>query len=194
MRKNTKITLWGIIGVMAISAASFGLYQTLKPAAPDPQTATPDEVINYLSSDRFAKLAVTDRQNYMQRFHDSQFQNDMFFFNLDPGNLSEEKRLALMKNVLPAVAPMIKQRLNEYESLPQAQQMARLDTIIDHMLRNQKSGAPVGLTPQRLNLILQYLDPETRAQIRKHVPDLLIRMGQRSIKPPNTMANRSVQA
>jgi hypothetical protein len=36
-----------------------------------------------------------------------------------------------------------------------------------------------------MNLILQYVDPQTRARMRKHIPALMTRMKERGIKGLN---------
>jgi hypothetical protein len=63
------------------------------------------------------------------------------------------------------------------------EQTARLDAIIDQLqeARQSNQGTKTSST-ERLNLVLQYLDPHTRARIRKHIPALLVRMQERGIQ------------
>ena len=95
--------------------------------------------------------------------------------------ISEPQRQKLMANVLPVIGPIVTQRLDEYENLPPREQTARLDAIIDQMMKFNKENGGRMFSPQRLGLILQYVDPYTRARLRKHVPELTKRMVERGI-------------
>jgi hypothetical protein len=89
--------------------------------------------------------------------------------------------------VLPVIRPMINQRLDEFEALPPRQQTARLDAIIDRMEQFRREDGARTFLPQRLALILQYLDPYTRARLRKYMSALAKRMLERGIAPSRIM-------
>jgi len=57
-----------------------------------------------------------------------------------------------------------------------------LPTITDVLLPYVKDREVMHCPADRFNLILQYVDPHTRAKLRKHVPALLIRMKERGIQ------------
>jgi hypothetical protein len=82
---------------------------------------------------------------------------------------------------------MINQRLDEFEALPPRQQTARLDAIIDRMEQFRREDGARTFLPQRLALILQYLDPYTRARLRKYMSALAKRMLERGIAPSRIM-------
>jgi len=58
------------------------------------------------------------------------------------------------------------------------QQQVRLDAIIDRLEEQRRENPQAMFSPERFNLMLQYVDPRTRARIRKHIPAIRKRMAE----------------
>jgi hypothetical protein len=141
---------------------------------------SPEKAVEYLTSEKFAKMSIEDKQQCLEQIRQSYSETLMLTLFYNP-EISEPQRQNLMENVLPIIGPIVSQRIDEFESLPPRQQTARLDAIIDRMaLFNTENGGRM-FSPRRLALVLQYLDPHTRARLRKHIPDLTKRMVERGI-------------
>jgi hypothetical protein len=141
---------------------------------------SPEKAVEFLTSKKFVKMSTEDKRRYLEQIRQSYSKTPMLTLFYNP-KISEPQRQKLMENVLPVIGPMVSQRIDEFESLPPRRQTARLDAIIDQMaLFNTENGGRM-FSPQRLALILQYLDPYTRARLRKHIPDLTKRMVERGI-------------
>ena len=180
MKKDRRIII--VCALVVIAAGVLGWRQWSRPALPDPQTSEPEETVEFLASEQFSKAKADDKREYVEemRVRDSQTPVLSLLFN---PKVTEAQRKKVMQNILPVMAPVIKQRLNEFHELPPAQQTARLDAIIDQMQAFRKSHPDAKPSPERLNMILQYVDPYTRAKLREHMPALRQRMKQRGIEP-----------
>lgn len=140
----------------------------------------PEKTVEYLASEKFVRMSMKDKRQYLEEIRRSYSETPMLtlFYNPD---IPEPQRRKLMKNVLPVIGPIVSRRIDEFESMSPREQTARLDAIIDRMvLFNRQNGGRM-FSPQRLGLILQYMDPYTRARLRKHIPALTGRMIERGI-------------
>ncbi len=141
---------------------------------------SPEKTVEYLASEEFVKMDMADKRQYIEEIRQSYSETPMLTLLYNP-KIPQSQRQKLMENVLPVIGPMVSQRIDEFESLSAREQTARLDAIIDRMaLFNQENGGRI-FSPQSLGLILQYLDPYTRARLRKHIPALTRRMVERGI-------------
>jgi hypothetical protein len=179
MKKKHGIMI-GCGAVILVAVCVLVLSRPNRPAPPAPQTSTPEQAVEYLASERFVKADRDDRQQYIQTMRVADSNTPVLTLLLNP-RLPEQRRQKVIENILPVVAPAINQRLDEFEQLPPAERIARLDAIIDQMQAFRKEH-PKGLSSaERFNLILQYVDPHTRARLRKHLPALRERMKQRGL-------------
>jgi hypothetical protein len=141
---------------------------------------SPQKTVEYLASEKFVRMSTENKRRYLNEIRQSYGKAPMLTLFYDP-KISEPQRQKLMANVLPVIGPIVTQRLDEYENLPPREQTARLDAIIDQMmLFNKENGGRI-FSLQRLGLIFQYVDPYTRARLRKHIPELTKRMVERGI-------------
>lgn len=182
MKINRKTIVVGCTAVLLVVAGGLGVSRLMGPKPPEPQVAAPEETVAYLASERFAKMGQDHKREYIQKIRVPDSETPVLTLLFNP-SVSEDQRRRAMENVLPAVAPVIDQRLDEFDRLPAAEQTARLDAVIDQ-LQATRSGGAGGMVASaaRLNLILQYIDPHTRAKLRDHMPALRARMKERGIK------------
>jgi len=182
MKKQHQILLGCAAAAILIALSIVGVRRWNRPTPPEPQADKPEETVEYLASEQFVKAAEDDKQEYVQKLRVRDSQTPILSLLFNP-NVTEQQRKKVMAHVLPVIAPMIEQRVNEFQQLPPAQQTARLDAIIDQMQTFRKNHPAATASAERLNMILQYVDPHTRAKLRKHVPALRARMKQRGIEP-----------
>ncbi|MBN2129092.1 MAG: hypothetical protein JW741_06325, partial [Sedimentisphaerales bacterium] len=174
MKKKHGILIAGG-AVVLVAVCVLALSQLNRPEPPEPQASTPEQTVEYLASEQFAKADRDDRRQYVRKMRVADSNTPVLSLLFNP-NVSEQQRQKVIENILPVVAPAINQRLDEFERLPFAERTARLDAIIDQ-IQAFRQNHPSGLSSaQRLNLILQYVDPYTRARLRKHLPALRDRM------------------
>lgn len=141
---------------------------------------SPEKAVEYLTSEKFVKMSIENKQQYLEQIRQSYGETPMLTLLYNP-KISEPQHQKLMENVLPVIGPMVSRRIDEFESLPPQEQTARLDAIIDRMVMFNTENSGMMLSPQRLALVLQYLDPYTRARLRKHIPDLTKRIVERGM-------------
>lgn len=166
--------------VVLVAICAFGISKLSHPEPSTSQTVAPQQAVEYLTSDNFAKADRDDRQQYLQQMSVADSNTPVLSLLFNP-NVSEQQRQKVIENILPVITPAINLRLDEYEQLPRAERTARLDAIIDQMQAFRKDH-PNGLSSaERFNMILQYVDPHTRARLRKHLPALQNRMKQRGL-------------
>ena len=178
MSKNHKrIVIASAVGLAALAALCVVLSVT-RPEPPAPQAATPEQTVEFLSSDRFARMDDDEKRQYVRQIDVPGSETPIMTLMFRPG-VSDEQRQRVMEHILPVVGPLIDQRLDEFDRLPPAEQTARLDAIIDQMQSKRGDNPSLFSTAKRLNLVLQYVDPHTRAKIRAHMPALMARMKQR---------------
>ncbi len=180
MSKNRKrIIIGSATGLLALVAVFVALYIT-QSEPPTPQAVTPEQTVAFLASDRFARMDDEQKRQYVRQIQVPGSETPIMTLLFRPG-VSDEQRQRVMERILPVVGPLIDQRLDEFDHLPPAQQNARLDAIIDQMQKTRGENLGLLSTARRLNLVLQYVDPHTRAKIRAHMPALVARMKQRGI-------------
>lgn len=180
MTGKKKIAVAFCAAVAVVVICGLGLWGRFASRAPKFDVNSPEKAVEYLTSEKFVRMSVDDKRRYIEQIRQSYSETPLLtlVYNTE---ISEQQRQKLMENVLPVIGPMVSRRIDEFESLPPEQQTARLDAIIDQMaLFNQGNGGRM-FSPQRLALVLQYLDPYTRARLRKHVPALTKRMFERGI-------------
>jgi hypothetical protein len=180
MKRNRKIIIAFSVTVCVLFALLVVLSLDFGSAPPDPQAATPDQTAEYLASEQFVKMDRDDKEQYLDKISRSYSETPMLTLFLN-SSLSEVQRQKLMENILPVIGPGISQRIDEFESLSPREQTARLDAIIDRMEQYRQSNPGTMFSPERFNLILQYIDPHIRARIRKHIPAMRQRMSERGI-------------
>lgn len=177
-KRKIAVALCATVPVVVICCLS--LWSCFKSKPPAFEVNSPQKTVEYLASEKFVKMSMKDKRQYLEEIRQSYSETPLLTLFYNP-EISEPKRRKLMENVLPVIGSLVSQRIDEFESLPLRQQTARLDAIIDQIaLFNTENGGKM-FSPQRLALILQYLDPYTRARLRKHIPDLTKRMIERGI-------------
>jgi len=180
MTSKKKIAIAFCAAVSVVIICGLGLWGRFSSRPPAFDVNSPEKAVEYLASEKFVRMSIEDKRQYLEQIRQSYSETPMLTLFYNP-KISEPQRQKLMENVLPVIGPMVSQRIDEFESLSPRQQIARLDAIIDQMaLFNTENGGRM-FSPQRLALILQYLDPYTRARLRKHIPDLTKRMVERGI-------------
>jgi len=179
-KKHKRIIIASAAGLLALIGLLVTLYVT-QPEPPVPQAATPEQTVEFLSSDRFARMNDTDKRRYVRRIEVPDSNTPILTLLFRPG-VSDDQRQRVMERILPVVGPLIDQRLDEFDRLPAAEQTARLDAIIDQMQQARGDNPGLLSTAKRLNLVLQHVDPHTRAKIRQHMPALVARMRERNLQ------------
>ncbi len=182
MKRQNQIIVVCAAAVIVVGTGVLGLRKLNRPTPPEPQTSTPEEAVEYLGSEQFVKAAEDDKKEYVRQMQIRDSNTPVLSLLFNP-TVTEEQRQKVLKNILPVMAPVIEQRLNDFQQLPPAQQVARLDAIIDQMQAFRKTHPETKPSAERLSMILQYVDPHTRAKLRKHMPALWERMKQRGIEP-----------
>lgn len=183
MSKNRRILTICVAGMLILSGI-YAASNLSRPKPPSPQTATPGQAVAYLASEAFARMGSEDQQEYVRQIQVPGSQTPVLTLLSDP-SVPEEQRRKVMKNVLPAVGALINQRLDEFDRLAADQRVAKLDAFIDQLQKARKDGQGTVSSMERMNLMLQYVDPQTRAKMRKHIPALLSRMKERGIQGLN---------
>ena len=180
MTGKRKIVVAFCAVVPVVIICGLGLWGRFSSRPPAFDVNSPEKAIEFLTSERFVRMSIEDKRQCLEQIRQSYSETPMLTLFYNP-KISEPQRQKLIENVLPVIGPMVSQRIDEFESMPPRQQTVRLDAIIDQMaLFNTENGGRM-FSPQRLALILQYLDPYTRARLRKHIPDLTKRMVERGI-------------
>ena len=181
MKSKTKI---GIVcaagGITVVVCAAYFLLGGPDSPPPDANEATAQETVDYLASEEFVKMGKGGKEEYLEQISE-RYSDTPVLALLSNSNLSEQQRQQLVANVLPIIAPGIGQRIDEFENLPAKEQQARLDAIIDRLVEYRKVNPQAMFSPERFNLMLQYVDPHTRARLREHIPAMRQRMAERGI-------------
>ncbi len=167
--------------VVAASAVCAGfLFSRSGEAPPDASEATVQETVEYLASENFVRMDKGNKEEYLEQINKSNTETPLLtlFLNL---NLSEAQRQKLMANILPVISPLINRRVEKFEKMSAQEQRVLLDAIIDRLEHFRQTNPDKVFSPERFNMILQYIDPHTRARIRKHVPAMRKRMAERGI-------------
>jgi hypothetical protein len=133
-----------------------------------------------LASEEFVKMDKDSKEEYLEQINQTYTETPVLTLLLG-SSLSEQQRRQLMANILPIIGTGIGQRIDEFESMPAEQQQVRLDAIIDRLEEYRKVNPQALFSPERFNLMLQYVDPHTRARLREHIPAMRQRMAERGI-------------
>jgi hypothetical protein len=180
MTSKKKIAIAFCVALLVVVISCLGLWGRFSSRPPAFDVNSPEKAVEYLTSEKFVKMGMEAKRQYLDEIRQSYSEAPMLTLFYNP-EIPEPQRQKLMENVLPVIGPMVSQRIDEFENLSPQGQTARLDAIIDQMaMFNQENGGRL-FSPQRLALILQYLDPYTRARLRKHIPALTRRMIERGI-------------
>jgi hypothetical protein len=180
MTGKRKIAVAICVGAPVVVIGGLVLWGRLSSRPPAFDVNSPQQTVEYLASEKFAGMSMADKRQYLEQIRKSYGETPMLTLFYDP-QLSEPQRQKLMANVLPVIGPIVTQRLDEFENLPPAERTARLDAIIDRMVLFNKENGGRMFSPQRLGLILQYVDPYTRARLRERIPELTKRMVERGM-------------
>ncbi len=181
MNRNSRILIGCCAGGLLALASVLVVSSVGRSQPPMPQVATPEKTVEFLASQAFTKMDSDDRREYIRRVQVPGSQTPVLSLIFDP-SVPEEQRRRVMQNVLPVVGPLIDQRLDEFDRLPADQKVARLDAFIDQLQKSRQGSQGEMSSAERMNLMLQYVDPQTRAKMRKHIPALLVRMKERGIR------------
>jgi len=180
MTKTNKIVVVSSVAGLLVLVGLFAVMSVTRSAPPNPQTATPEQTVEFLASDRFARMSEEKKRRYIRQIEVPGSKTPILSLLFRPG-VPDEQRQRVMERILPVVGPLIDQRLDEFDRLPDAEQTARLDAIIDQMQQNRGENPGLFSMAKRLNLVLQYVDPHTRAKVRQHMPALVARMRERGM-------------
>lgn len=182
MKKNHRIIIACCAAGLLVLAGVFVASHLTRSRPPVPQAATPEKTVEYLASSAFVKMAPQDKRGYVRAIQVSGSKTPVLSLLFDPG-VPQEQRRRVMENVLPVVGPVIEQRLDEFDRLSTAEKTARLDAFIDQLRTARREGqGGMSSSVERMNLVLQHVDPHTRAKMRKHIPALMARMKERGIQ------------
>lgn len=181
MKKNHRIIIVCCAAGLLVLVCVFAASRLTRSRPPAPQTATPEKTVEYLASGAFVKMAPEDKREYLRAIQVPGSKTPVLSLLFDPG-VPPEQRHRVMENVLPVVGPVIEQRLDEFDRLPAAEKTARLDAFIDQLQAARKGNQTMPSSVERMNFVLQYVDPHTRAKMRKHIPALMARMKERGIQ------------
>jgi hypothetical protein len=179
-RRYKTLAAGGAAGLLILACLLVALRAT-RSRPPQPQAAAPEQIAAYLASGAFVKTAPDEQRRYLQAIQVPDSKTPVLALLFHP-DVSDDQRRRMLENILPVVGPVINQRLDEFDRLPAAEQTARLDALIDRMQAARQNKVGTMSSMERMNLVLQYLDPYTRAKMRKHVPALLLRMKERGIQ------------
>jgi len=180
MKSGMKIGVLCAVGAAAIVCALFFLFGGSDSPPPDANEATAQETVEYLASQEFVKMARDGKEEYLEQINQTYTETPMLTLLLN-SSLSEQQRQQLMANILPIIGPGIGRRIDEFENMSAEEQQSRLDAIIDRLEEQRRANPQAMFSPERFNLMLQYVDPHTRARIRKHIPAMRQRMAERGI-------------
>jgi len=180
MRSGTKLGILCAVGAAAVVCGAVVFFAGSDVSAPDVNEATPQVTAEFLASQEFTGMGKGEKGEFVEKVSET-YPDAPVLTLLSNSNLSEEQRNRLMANIMPVIAPVITRRLDEFESMSPKEQEARLDGIIDRIEEYRKANPQETYSPERFNLMLQFVDPHTRARLRKHIPEMRERMEQRGI-------------
>ncbi|MBN2270717.1 MAG: hypothetical protein JXN61_08890 [Sedimentisphaerales bacterium] len=180
MKIGMKIGVFSVVGAAVVVCAAFFFFGGPDSSPPDANEATAQETADYLVSEEFVKMGKGDKEEYLEQINE-RYTDTPVLSLLSNSSLSEQQRQQLMANILPIIGPGIDKRIDEFENMPAEQQQVRLDAIIDRLEEYRKVNPQAMFSPERFNLMLQYVDPHTRARLREHIPAMRQRMAERGI-------------
>ena len=201
MRSRHK-TMAVIVAAAVASAGGIWLYSLWFPRPPEPETAEPEEVRDYLASDRFGKLSEEERAEYLQALRDSgQMPRGRRGRRSADEELTAEEgeqREKIRKNIMPVFRKRHEERLKAYFELPEEERTAYLDEMIDRIQQHRSERRPDnehapreqrrrGPSPERMKERIETTDPETRAQSTEFRRALRERMEERGVHRPHTL-------
>jgi hypothetical protein len=106
------------------------------PVVPEPEKQTPDEVVAYIASDKFARLPEPERYAYFRKIDkDSPWR---IFRRAGEADVDEETMKKLRENVRPLMHRHMKERMDEYFGKSPEEKQAHLDAMIDRMQERRK--------------------------------------------------------
>jgi hypothetical protein len=173
-------------GLAALTVVGAILYLVVSrgPDSPEEvvsQLETPENVVEYLGSEKFGDLSVEQRAEVLEELRRSGKGRPVSTVKLDEQELEK-----IRKNVAPAIRKLIQRRVETYHALPEDQKTAYLDGIIDEIqerMANGKAfgrdGEKYGLTPEQMKQHIESSTPEERAQQSAFQTALFSRMLQR---------------
>jgi len=192
MKMNEKKWIVGGASLAVLVGAVLIAFWIGREPPPDPRTATTEQTLDFLASDRFVNMSQDKKRRYLDQFlpdDDAPF----ITLSINPADIPPDRRQKLLENILPVITPKINQRFDEFEQMSPDQQTAHLDKIIDRLALYRQNNPAETITPRRMNTILQHMDPYLRARFRKHMPALMARMAARGVKPLKGMFDNLVK-
>ena len=107
-----------------------------KPTAPDPNTQSPEQIAQFMASDRFASLPPETKNRYLERIR--QIGQDRGRRALPTDNLSDEQRRKLRENMRNAWEQQMDDRMKQFFELSPEKRTAYLDQMIDRMQQRMR--------------------------------------------------------
>ena len=180
MKSGTKIGVFCVVGAAVVVCAVLFFFRGSDSPPPDANGATVQQTVEYLASEEFVKMDKDSKEEYLEQINQTYTETPVLTLLLD-SSLSEQQRQQLTANILPIIGPGIGRRIDEFENMSGEEQRVRLDAIIDRLEEYRRENPQTMFSPERFNLMLQYVDPHTRARIREHIPAMRQRMAERGI-------------
>ncbi len=122
----------GLLGILIFGIAALAIRG--KASAPNPKTADPKHVANYLASNSFRKLSNEKKQDYLNQLRQ---RTD---FSGPPRGLSEAQQEQIRRNIEPVMRAGMEKEIEDFAKLSPADQIAFLDQRIDQMEAMRKKG------------------------------------------------------
>jgi hypothetical protein len=204
-----------VSGCGSESAGNGGATVTVRPPVintTEPAETSPLAVARYIASDEFATRPAAEKVAFLEKAHKLRNSSRPGRGLRDPiGQLSEEERDRLHRNVRPVMKQMMMKRVTEFHALEtDAERTAYIDRLIDERMARRKaheaarkdreaarkpdggSGDTVaGSRPRRrgpdaarMKKRIETSTPEERAQVQEFFKAVMKRMVERKISPP----------
>ncbi|MBN1554382.1 MAG: hypothetical protein JXA11_06530 [Phycisphaerae bacterium] len=129
-----------VVAVAAIAAGGATTCWTLfrDPPPPNPETARPEEIVEFFASEQFANLPPEKKQEYFEEVRQKNDGSPRRMMR-SAENLTEQQREKLHENMGSIFMARMEQEINRYFDLPPEQRTAYLDEMIDrHEQRRQE--------------------------------------------------------
>lgn len=140
MKRKKLILIVAAASVAVAGAAGAGAYWWYKDQPPDPKTATPEEVLAYVASERFTNQSDERKQEYFDTMQ-KESKTPPHEMMRAAQKFPDKEREALHKNMGSMFQARMRQEINHYFELPAEERVAYLDNIID---RFEQHGPPPG--------------------------------------------------
>ncbi|MBI9018078.1 MAG: hypothetical protein JEZ07_12550 [Phycisphaerae bacterium] len=149
-----------------------------------------EEKVNYLASEDFGKLSSEKKRDYIETIKPEKEEQ-----NRDAGreyfeSLDEDQQIQLMTNMMQAFKPMIEKEIDKFEKMPQAEQDALVNKIIDGIVDRRKKNPNdprhdrmKNISPKMMNALLENTNPEMRAHLNNFKKKLNKKLIENNLEP-----------